>query len=141
MDLAQAVDIARQQHNGVLVTQRANGRPQLSNISYAVDDTGLVRVSITEGRAKAKNIARTPFASLYVGRADFFGYVVLDGDADLSAVAQAPDDAAVEELIGLYRAVQGEHPDWDDYRRAMVEDQRVVVRLRPTHAYGFWPNA
>lgn len=137
MDLTRALDIVRPLHDGVLVTQRANGRPQLSNISFGVTDD-LIRISITAGRAKAKNLARTPVASLYVGRPDFSGYLVFDADAELSPVAQARDDATVEELIAVYRVVQGEHPDWDDYRRAMVDDHRLVVRLRPTHVYGLW---
>jgi hypothetical protein len=60
----------------------------------------------------------------------------VDGHAELSAVASDPDDAAVEELIDLYRAVQGEHPDWDDYRAAMVRDRRLVVRIKAERAYG-----
>jgi hypothetical protein len=60
----------------------------------------------------------------------------VDGRAELSAVAQDPHDAAVEELVDLYRTVQGEHPDWDDYRAAMVRDQRLVVRIRADRAYG-----
>jgi PPOX class probable F420-dependent enzyme len=141
MDLTKALDIARGGRRGVLVTQKADTRPQLSNIAYAVGDDGVIRISITADRAKAKNLARTPKASLYVGREDFWAYVVIDADAELSAVAAAPDDAAVDELVELYRAVAGEHDDWDDYRRAMVADRRLVIRLRPTHAYGTWPDA
>jgi len=141
MDMDNAIAFAREGHDGIIVTQRANGRPHLSNISYAVDDDGVVRISTTAATAKAKNLARTPQASLYVGRKDFRAFVVLDGDVELSPVAAARDDATVEELIELFRAVQGEHPDWDDYRRAMVDDKRLVVRLRPTHAYGFAPDA
>jgi hypothetical protein len=62
--------------------------------------------------------------------------VVLEGDAQLSPVVGAPDDAAADELVDVYRAMVGEHPDWDDYRAALVRDQRLVLRLRPTHAYG-----
>jgi hypothetical protein len=62
--------------------------------------------------------------------------VVFEGDAELSPVAADPHDATVEELIDVYRRVLGEHPDWDEYRRAMVSDGRLVIRLRPTHAYG-----
>ena len=69
-------------------------------------------------------------------REDFWAYVVIDGDAELSAVATKPDDPAVDELVDYYESVAGEHPDWDDYRRAMVADKRVMVRLTPTHAYG-----
>ena len=62
--------------------------------------------------------------------------MVLEGDVELSNVAAEPRDATVDELVELYRSLAGEHPDWDEYRQAMVDDRRVVVRLRPTHAYG-----
>jgi PPOX class probable F420-dependent enzyme len=136
MDLASALPFVRDRRQGVLVTQRRDGRPQLSNIIYTVDDGGLIRVSITADRAKAKNLARDPRASLHVTREDFWAYVVLDADVELSAVVQAPEDAAAEELVTLYRALMGEHPDWDDYRQALVRDKRLVARLTPTHAYG-----
>ena len=135
MDISEALEFAAATHNGVLVTQKRDGRPQLSNISHAVLD-GVVKISITAGRAKYNNLLRNAHASLYVTRADFWAYVVLDGDAELSEVATKTTDPGVDELVEVYRAVLGEHPDWDDYRRAMVADRRVVVRLKPTHAYG-----
>ena len=135
MEIAEAMAFIGASHRGVLVTQRRDGRPQLSNISYGVID-GVIKVSVTAGRAKYHNILRDPRASMHVTSDDFWAYVVVDGDAEMSAVATKPDDPGVEELIELYRAILGEHPDWDDYRRAMVEDKRVVIRLRPTHAYG-----
>ena len=140
MDLDRALDVLRDNRKGVLVTQRRDGRPQLSNIVFALGDDGVVRISITDDRAKTKNLRRTPTASLYVTREDFWAYLVVDADAELSPVAAAPDDATVEELIALYRSLSGEHPDWDDYRRSMVADKRLVARLRPTHAYGMWPE-
>ena len=76
-----------------------------------------VRISVTEGRAKTKNLRRDPRASLHVTRDDFFAYVVLDGEAALSPVAQTVDDPVVEELVEMYRLAQGEHPDWDEYRQ------------------------
>jgi PPOX class probable F420-dependent enzyme len=136
MELTDALDFARQHRNGVLVTEKRDGRPQLSNIIYAVGGDGLVRISVTADRAKAKNLARSPIASLHVTRDDFYAYVVLEADAELSPVAASPGDATVDELVELYRAMIGEHDDWDDYRAAMVRDQRLVVRLTPTHAYG-----
>ncbi len=135
MDISEALEFAAARHNGVLVTQKRDGRPQLSNISHVVID-GVVKISITAERAKYNNLLRNPHASLYVTREDFWGYVVIDGDAELSQVASKTTDAGVDELVEVYRAIAGEHPDWDDYRRAMVADRRVVVRLRPTHAYG-----
>lgn len=140
MDLTAALDFARPRRNGVLTTLKADGRPQLSKIIYAVGDDGIVRISSTADRAKYANLRRDPRASLHVTQDDFWAYVVLEGDVELAPVAAAPDDATVEELVTLYRAMVGEHPDWDDYRRAMVTDRRTVARLRPTHAYGMLPR-
>lgn len=124
-------------HHGVLVALKRDGRPQLSNISYAwFAEPGLVKVSITATRAKYHNVRRDPRASLYVTATDFWAYAVAEGAAELSPVATTEQDDTVEELIELYRAINGEHPDWDDYRRAMVADQRVVLRLPVDHVYG-----
>ncbi len=122
------------------MTLRSDGRPQSSNIAFGVGDDGIVRISVTDDRAKTRNLRRDPRASLHVNRADFYAYVVLEGDADLSPVAARPDDATVEELIELYRGLQGDHPDWTEYREAMVADRRLVVRLRPSRAYGMLPD-
>jgi PPOX class probable F420-dependent enzyme len=125
------------QHRGVLVTLRKDGRPQLSNVTYGWDtETQTIRVSTTDDRAKTANLRRDPRASFYVTSGDFWSYVVVDGRAELSAVARDPHDGAVEELVDLYRSIQGEHPDWDDYRAAMVRDKRLVVSVRAEHAYG-----
>ena len=141
MDLATGLEFVRAHRQGVLVTQKRDGRPQLSNIMYVVDDWGVIRISVTADRAKTKNLERTPLASLHVSRDDFYAYVVLDADVELSAVTTSPDDAAADELVALYRAMVGEHDDWDDYRQAMVRDRRLVARLTPTHAYGMLPGA
>jgi PPOX class probable F420-dependent enzyme len=125
------------QRQGVLVTLRKDGRPQLSNVNYAwYQDEQTIKVSVTDDRAKTRNLRRDPRASFHVTSGDFWSYVVVDGYAELSAVAAEPHDAAVEELVELYQAVRGEHPDWDDYRAAMVRDRRLVVRLRAERAYG-----
>lgn len=122
---------------GVLTTIKSDGRPQLSNVLYAYDGAArLVRVSTTAGRAKTANLRRDPRASLYVTSADFWTYVVAEGVAELTPVAADPHDATVEELVEVYRALSGEHPDWDEYRRAMVRDRRLVVRLRVERLIG-----
>jgi PPOX class probable F420-dependent enzyme len=135
MEISEALDFVATRQNGVLATQKRDGRPQLSNITYGVVD-GVIKISITAGRAKYFNLLRDRRASLYVTREDFWGYVVLDGDATMSEIATKPDDPGADELVEYYRAIAGEHPDWDDYRKVMVSDKRVVVRLQPTHAYG-----
>ena len=137
MELDTAMAFVRDHSKGVLTTIRRDGRPQLSNIMYKVGDDGLIRVSLTATRAKTKNLARDPRGSLYVGRDDFWAYVVIDGEVTMPPIAADPQDDTVEELIRLYREIRGEHSDWDDYRRAMVADHRTVVRLTPTHAYGY----
>ena len=136
MELDHALDFARTHCQSVLTTIRSNGRPQLSNVMHAVLDDGTIGISITADRAKYHNLVREPWAALHVTQEDFYAYVVIEADVELSPVAAQPDDAAVEGLIELYRAMAGEHDDWDDYRRAMVEDKRVLVRLRPERAYG-----
>ena len=136
MELNHALDFARAHQQSVLVTLRRDGHPQLSNVLHHVYDDGLIRISITADRAKYKNLAREPWAALHVTQPDFFGSVVLEAAVELSPVAAAPDDATVEELVSYYRDIRGEHPDWDEYRAAQVNDRRVMVRLRPTRAYG-----
>lgn len=120
-----------QRHSGALVTLKRDGRPQLSNVSHTYDPaTRLLRVSVTADRAKTKNLARDPRASYYVSTPDSWHWAVAEGTADLTPVATAPDDETVDELVEVYRAIGGEHSDWDDYRAAMVRDQRCLLRIR-----------
>lgn len=124
-------------NRGVLVTLKSDGRPQLSNVSHHYDPSSrLLRISVTESRAKTRNLRRDPRASYHVTSANFYHWVVAEGTASLSAVATEPDDAAVAELIDLYRAISGEHPDWDEYRRAMVAEARLVARVQVERCYG-----
>ncbi|MFE7323394.1 PPOX class F420-dependent oxidoreductase [Streptomyces sp. NPDC057565] len=126
-----------EEDGGVLVTLKRDGRPQLSNVNhFYYPEERIIRVSITEGRAKTRNLRRDPRASYHVTSKDRWAWTVADGAAELSPVAADPHDATVEELITLYRDVQGEHPDWDDYRSAMVRDRRIVLRLHVEHVYG-----
>ncbi|MET7285330.1 PPOX class F420-dependent oxidoreductase [Streptomyces sp. NPDC005573] len=124
-------------HGGVLVTLKSDGRPQLSNVSHAYDpDERVIRISVTDDRAKTRNLRRDPRASYHVTSEDRWAYTVAEGTAELMPVAADPHDETVEELVRLYRDVLGEHPDWDDFRAAMVRDRRLVVRLPVDRAYG-----
>jgi len=136
MELSDAVDFARVNRHSVLTTIRGNGRPQLSNVLHHVFDDGVIRISITAGRAKYGNLVREPWAALHVTQPDFYAYAVLEGEVELTPVAARPDDATVDELVVYYRAAVGEHENWDQYRAAMVQDRSVIVRFRPTRAYG-----
>ena len=128
---------------GVLTTLKRDGRPQLSAVNFTFDsESRTARVSVTDDLAKTRNVRRDPRVSLFVSSDDGWSYAVLEGDAALSQVAADPDDATVEALIDAYRAVRGsDHPDWDDYRRAMVADKRIVLTLHVTHVYGAPPGA
>ncbi len=121
----------------VMATVKRDGRPQLSNVGYAYDpEQRLFRVSVTADRAKTRNLQADPRVTLHVSSDDFWSWVAVEGTAELTPVAADPHDATVEELVGYYRALSGEHEDWDAYRSAMVADRRLVVRLRPEHTYG-----
>ena len=124
-------------NGGVLATLKRDGRPQLSNVNHAYDpDTRIIRVSITDDRAKTRNLRRDPRFSYHVTSADRWSYAVAEGTAQLSDVAADPHDAVVDELVELFRAVQGEHSDWDEYRAAMVTDRRLVLRMPVERIYG-----
>lgn len=126
---------------GVLATIKRDGRPQLSNVTYHFDPRALaIEISVTEPRAKTRNLRRDPRASLLVSSDDGWSYAVAEGNAVLSPPATSPDDETVESLVTLYRNVAGEHPDWDEYRQAMVIDRRVLLRLSIGHLYGMPPG-
>lgn len=127
---------------GVLATIKQDGRPQLSNVSYHFDAREVaIHVSITEPRAKTRNLRRDARASIHVSSDDGWAYAVAEGDAILTPTAMTPDDDTVEGLIALYRNIAGkDHPDWDEYRRAMVDDRRVLMTLPIAHLYGMPPG-
>ena len=131
------LDFVAGHHAGVLATLKRDGRPQLSNLFYAYDrEADLVRISVTADRAKTRNVQADPRVTLHVTSSDFWSWVAVDATAELTPVAADPHDATVDELVAYYRATNGEHGNWDEYRAAMVADRRLVLRLTPEHAYG-----
>ncbi|UOZ08744.1 PPOX class F420-dependent oxidoreductase [Amycolatopsis sp. WQ 127309] len=123
--------------HGVLATIRRDGRPQLSTITHLYNpETDTVTASITETRAKTKNMRRDPRVTYHVGSEDGWSYVVAEARAELTQPAAAPDDATVEALVDYYRRAAGEHPNWAEYREAMVTDQRVLLTLHLDKVFG-----
>ena len=121
--------IATRSH-GVLATIRRDGRPQLSTITHHYDrEAGTIIASVTETRAKTRNMRRDPRVTYHVGSEDGWSYAVVEGRAELTPPAAARDDATVEALVDYYRRAAGEHPDWEEYREAMVADQRVLLTI------------
>jgi PPOX class probable F420-dependent enzyme len=136
MDLERALAFAAEHKNGVIITLRRDGRPQSSNIVYVMDGP-LARVSITDDRAKTRNLRRDPRAVLHVSADNFWSYVALDGLVELSPVAKTPGDDACRELAEVYERAAGKpHPNWDEYFEAMINDKRLVMRFRATSAAG-----
>jgi PPOX class probable F420-dependent enzyme len=130
MDIGRAADFLRAHHRAVLATSRSDGMPQLSPVTCAVDDEGRALISTRETAVKTKNLRQRPRASLCVFTDTFFGErVQVEGNAE---VISLPD--AMDLLVEYYRRVSGEHPDWADYRAAMIRDRRVIVRITITRA-------
>lgn len=137
-DDADLIEFITEHTRGTLATIRRSGVPQLSTISYTFDPRErCFRISVTASRAKVANLRRDPRASIHVSSADGWAYAVAEGRVELSPVAeQTQDDDTVSELIDVYRDILGQHPDWDEYARAMVSDRRLVIRLYAEHVYG-----
>jgi PPOX class probable F420-dependent enzyme len=130
MDIAEALDFVRAHHHAVLATTRADGSPQLSPVTVGVDAEGLLVVSTRETAVKTRNLRRDPRAWFCVFTDRFYGsWVQVTGTAQI-----VPLPEAMEGLVDYYRSISGEHPDWDDYRRAMTAQRRVLLRITPTAA-------
>jgi PPOX class probable F420-dependent enzyme len=125
MDAEEARRFIRDHHQAVLATTRGDGRPQLSPVTTAIDGQGRAVISTRAGAMKTANVRLRPWAALCITSDRFFGpWVQVEGPVDLLELPEA-----MEELVAYYRTVSGEHPDWDDYRRAMERDRRLLLRL------------
>ena len=119
---------------GVLTTIKRDGRPQSSVIVYGLID-GRVHISVTASRAKTHNARRDPRVSMLVTK-DFGAHLIVEGTASLSEVTTDPADDAADLLVATYRSIAGDHPDWDEYRQAMIDQRRLVLSFDIEHAYG-----
>lgn len=135
MQLSDAAPFLAGHHKAVLITLGQGEVPHASNV-FAHFDGDVMRVSLTDGRVKTGNLRRRPLAVLHLSSDDFWRWVAVEGDAELSDVAVTPGDAVTEELLAMYEALQGPHPDHDEFHQAMVEERRVVLRITPRRVYG-----
>jgi PPOX class probable F420-dependent enzyme len=130
MDIAQALAVIDEQHRAVLATMRADGTPQMSPVVAVPDGRGRLLVSTRQGAMKTRNALKDPRVWLCVMPDEFFGrWVQIEGNAE---IVEQPE--ALDLLVDYYRRAAGEHPDWDEYRTAMIRDKRVVLRIEPTRA-------
>jgi PPOX class probable F420-dependent enzyme len=127
VDLESLLDFVRPRHHMVLLTRRTDGTPQVSPVTGGVDDGGRIVIATYPERAKTRNARRTPEVSVLVLSDDFNGpWVQVDGACEVLDVP-----AAVEPLVEYFRNISGEHSDWDEYRRAMVEQGKSLLRITP----------
>ena len=125
------LDFIRPRHHAIVITARADGRPQASPVTCGVDEVGRIVVSTYPERAKTRNARRNPQASVLILSDDFGGaWVQVDGDAE---VLDLPD--ALEPLVEYFRSISGEHPDWAEYRQAMIDQGKSLLRITP-HSWG-----
>jgi PPOX class probable F420-dependent enzyme len=130
-------DLLTRSKIGVLATIKASGVPQLSPVTPFYDrDADVVRVSMTDGRAKTANLRRDPRAALEVTSEDGWAWATAEGSVTLTGPGTDPHGPEVEALVDYYRAAAGEHPDWDEYRSVMVSDRRVLMTLAVERVYG-----
>lgn len=128
VDLAGLLDFVRHRHHGILLTRRSDGSPQGSPVTMGVDPEGRIVISTYPERAKTANARRDPRVSVVVLSDDFGGaWVQVDGEAE---VLDLPE--ALEPLVEYFRCIAGEHPDWDEYRAAMVAQGKSLIRVTPT---------
>lgn len=127
MDLDDATSLLRSQHHAILTTLRSDGSPQMSPVLVAVDAEGYAVISTRETAYKVKQLRHDPRAWVCAFPDSFFGgrWVQVEGPAEIVSLPDAMDG-----LIDYYRSISGEHPDWDDYRAAMLREQRCLIRIR-----------
>ena len=122
------LDFVRPRHHLILIATRADGTPQASPVTGGVDVQGRIVISTYPERAKARNLRRNPTATVLVLSDDFGGaWVQVDGEAEVIDLPEALDP-----LVDYYRAISGEHPDWDEYRAAIIGQGKSLLRITPT---------
>ena len=122
---------------GILATLKADGMPQLSPVTAVYDrDADVILVSMTAGRAKTANLRRDPRAAIEFTSPDGYTWATAEGDVTLIGPGTDPHGPEADALVEYYRLGAGEHPDWDEFRQAMIDDRRVLMSLRVRHVYG-----
>jgi PPOX class probable F420-dependent enzyme len=128
VELPELLEFVKRRHHMLLTTFRSDGTLQSSPVTGGLDAEGRIVIASYPRRAKSVNVARRPRASVVVLSDEFNGpYVQIDGDAEIIPL---PD--AVEPLVHYYRAIAGEHPDWDEYRQAMIDQAKCLIRVTPS---------
>lgn len=130
MNEAEARAFVARSHKAVIATLKRDGRPQLSPIAYLLDDDGMIKISVTDDRAKTRNLRRDPRVALAVLGESWYEYLVVEGTAEIR------DTNVAAELRHVYERIAGKpHPDWDEFDAAMVTEGRVVLAITIDRLY------
>jgi len=136
MELEAALTWAAERKNAVLITLRKDGRAQSSDIAYTIVD-GQFWISLTDSRAKTANMRRDNRVVLHITEPGSWSYISFDGTVELTPVTTATDDATADQLVDYYERVAGQaHPDWDEYRQAMIDEGRLIAVFTAAKAVG-----
>ena len=136
MDLDQALEWAAEKNQGILITIRQDGRAQSSDISFTLKE-GKFCISATTSRAKTRNLLRDDRAVLHITSHETWSYISFDGSVEVTAPAKTKNDDTNQELAEIYQQILGEeHPNWDEFQQAMIDDKRLVLRFVPQRAVG-----
>jgi PPOX class probable F420-dependent enzyme len=136
MQLSEAMTWARERKHAVLITIRSDGRPQSSDVVYAVEGDAFL-ISLTDDRAKTRNIRRDDRVVMHITEPSTWSYLSSTALSNSQTSRRSADDATCDQLCRYYETVSGApHPDWDEYRAAMVEQRRLIARFTPTGAVG-----
>jgi PPOX class probable F420-dependent enzyme len=128
VDQSELTEFVRPRHRMIVITQRADGSPQASPVTGGVDDSGRIVISTYPERAKARNARKRPAVSVVVLSDDFNDpWVQVDGTCEVLDVPEALDA-----FVEYFRTISGEHPDWDEYRQAMIDQGKCLLRITPT---------
>lgn len=128
VDRAELEALLGERHQWVLATTRADQRPQMSPVTGGLAPSGRLLVATYPERAKVRNVRRRPAVSL-LALGDTFddAWIQVDGEARVLDLPEASDG-----FVDYYRSISGEHPDWTEYRQAMVEQGKCLIEITPT---------
>ena len=136
MDLEQALEWAKEKNHAILITTRKDGRAQSSDISFTLKERKFC-ISATASRAKTRNLLRDNRAVLHITSPETWSYISFDGSVEVTAPAKTKNDDTNQELAEIYQQILGEeHPNWDEFQQAMIDDKRLVLRFVPQRAVG-----
>ena len=126
MEIAQAKAFLQQNHRACIAVRQKDGSPQMTLVTPGIDAQGRVLMTSRGTTYKVKHIRRDPRVSMLIFGEQYSGskFVQIHGTAEIIDQPEAMDG-----LIYWYKQVRGEHKNWDDYKKQMQDEKRVIIRV------------